>query len=644
MATYYFRNVGVNWGDAANWSLTSGGGATGAVPTAADDVIFDANSGNCTVNASNRVCLTINFTNYTNTITMTFAIQVSGNITLGASMGVGGTGALIFQNVSATYTANGFTWPNEIRFISTTTTKTYTFASDCSFSGLFNNLGGSNNISTAFAGGRTITCSGGLTTPQTNTSFIGSGSATTFKVTGGNFSGTYGTLINITLDGGANTITFTGNVGFGASTSGGTFLYTSGIISGSTLRTLTLIGGTYTLGTNVKWGAISNSSGGGAITLSDDLYCEGTFTHNGTQNYITSTSKSIYTWSYTGFSNTGDPQGVGTKPKLIFNGTGTISYHGNNAWVIEFNTDGIVTYTSTSSSGIIFAIGSAGVNGGLNWIKGEVSFTTSSIIRLLKGTINMPGILMNSVILGSNVSGINLTITSDLMITNLTASSTTQISLLGTFTIFVFNNLTISDVGALTADATGKIVLCGSGTWSQTAGNNNFSANLEIDTLGTITISGTVYKLGNLTYTKGRIINRSSTLVIPGSSAGYYNLHRMPFDAVSILSGATITMNEFFTGRPGKYCRITSTGATNYFINFYDNFEKFSRFTLPSNMTINQRGQLRMLNSKGNRNSNSLGLIYFEGAQPYGIPHNNPSSAQVPYYGVADNPADPNFF
>jgi hypothetical protein len=103
-------------------------------------------------------------------------------------------------------------------------------------------------------------------------------------------------------------------------------------------------------------------------------------------------------------------------------------------------------------------------------------------------------------------------------------------------------------------------------------------------------------------------------------------------------------MNEFFTGRPGKYCIISSTTTTNYNITFTDGFERFSRFTLPRNMTLTQRGQLKMLNGKGSRNANNLGLIHFEGTQPYGIPHNNPSSAQAPYYGVADNPADPNFF
>ena len=57
MPTYFFRNTGdTNWGTATNWSLTDGGGATGQVPLATDIARFSNNSGNCTVNGSNRVC------------------------------------------------------------------------------------------------------------------------------------------------------------------------------------------------------------------------------------------------------------------------------------------------------------------------------------------------------------------------------------------------------------------------------------------------------------------------------------------------------------------------------------------------------------------------------------------------------------
>ena len=134
MADRYFIAGGAdnNWGSTANWSATSGGTGGASVPTAADAVFFDANSPNVTVNASNRVCLSLNFTGYTNTITMTFSITVSGSVTLAAAMGIAGAGSLTI-NATATLTSNGRTWPNPLTL---TVLATYTFADNWTVSGL----------------------------------------------------------------------------------------------------------------------------------------------------------------------------------------------------------------------------------------------------------------------------------------------------------------------------------------------------------------------------------------------------------------------------------------------------------------------------------------------------------------------------
>jgi len=113
MATYYFRNTGSqSWGTAANWSLTSGGGATGAVPTVTDAAILDVYSGSCTMNVSG-VCSSINFSTYANTLTMTNGLAVSGNITLDSGMTITGAGALTINSTS-TVTSNGKIWPNNV--------------------------------------------------------------------------------------------------------------------------------------------------------------------------------------------------------------------------------------------------------------------------------------------------------------------------------------------------------------------------------------------------------------------------------------------------------------------------------------------------------------------------------------------------
>lgn len=100
-----------NWGTASNWSQNS-------VPTATDGFVtcFDATSPNCTVNASNRVCNALDFTGYTNTITMTLGITVSGNVTLSPTMIISGTGFLYMASVTSQITTNNKLWNGNFQF------------------------------------------------------------------------------------------------------------------------------------------------------------------------------------------------------------------------------------------------------------------------------------------------------------------------------------------------------------------------------------------------------------------------------------------------------------------------------------------------------------------------------------------------
>lgn len=111
MADYYFRNTGdVNWGTASNWSLTDGGGATGAVPTSTDNAFLTVNSGNCTLNASNRVCASLNCTGYVNTFAMStfqLTISASGALTVNSTMTISGTNATGFSVSGSTITTGG---------------------------------------------------------------------------------------------------------------------------------------------------------------------------------------------------------------------------------------------------------------------------------------------------------------------------------------------------------------------------------------------------------------------------------------------------------------------------------------------------------------------------------------------------------
>lgn len=100
------------WGNTNNWSLTSGGASGAAVPSASDATFFNASSPSGTVDgASARTCLSLNFTGFTNTITLNQDINVSGAMTFVAAMTIAGSS--YFRGIAnGTHTSNGKTIPN----------------------------------------------------------------------------------------------------------------------------------------------------------------------------------------------------------------------------------------------------------------------------------------------------------------------------------------------------------------------------------------------------------------------------------------------------------------------------------------------------------------------------------------------------
>lgn len=101
MASRYWVPGGTgNWSSTTNWSATTGGASGASVPTNADDVFINANSGTSSVITVDAVsnCLSLDFTG---AITPTFAggsftLFVYGNLTLISTMSYTRTGNLVF--------------------------------------------------------------------------------------------------------------------------------------------------------------------------------------------------------------------------------------------------------------------------------------------------------------------------------------------------------------------------------------------------------------------------------------------------------------------------------------------------------------------------------------------------------------------
>jgi hypothetical protein len=386
MAVYYFRNVGVNWGTATNWSLTSGGGATGAVPTNADEVIFDVNSGDCKVDTQNRVCKSITFTGYLNVIDMTFNITVgnstgaTNNIIFQANQSsrVAGAGALIASS-SGSINSNGGTWPNPFQF--TGTSQTFTLGDNLTLTGL---------LTVAPTTGCTISSNNINCTSVTFSTAATISGTTTFNFNNG---GTWQhTNVNSQLRNNVNissSVTISGNIYYNT----GTLTWISGtpVVTGSTLN---IANATTTLNTNgMSWNnvTVSNTTASAiTLVLNSTLTVNSTFTLSGNQaitfggtsnfsvntfNIITTGAvihRLVSTRTYT-VTNTFNANPTGTTLVTLASTTGgsqaILNFSGSNQSIIHLN----VTDINSSAGNILYTL-SGTLTNATNWLRADLYF------------------------------------------------------------------------------------------------------------------------------------------------------------------------------------------------------------------------------------------------------------------------------
>lgn len=511
MATYYFRNAGTDWGTAANWSLTSGGGATGAVPDATHDAIFDANSGPCTVNALARTCKTLTFTGYANTITMSNQISVSGNITLQAGLLVSGTGKLLMI-ITGTLTPNGFSWPNDFEFKGTS--QTYTLATNFTVLGQLTCSG----ATLITINSNTLYCNGGVFTTATS-------GTTTIELKGGNWSGTCNNTISLNT---AGTITLIGNI---AKVSG-TLTYVSGTIDNSGNYSLGWSGGSINVGNNIIWNNIT--VGTGTNTLVSDLHATGNFiTGNGG---VLNGAYKVYCSGITENNST-----------VSYRGTATVELTGTGSWTgatIGWALNTIIkcggANTLTIAASRVF--GASTFTPVLTYTSGTV--VCSGFITFYTSTLATNGMTFNSVRMGTSGIGVqtitlsnNMTIAGDFTIlgNGNTIINGNQINIAGSL---------INSASSSTSSGTTILNLNGTGSISTTGTPTSWTNPITINSSGTITWSGSNTYSGNLVYTNGTIVSTGSTLLRP---AGTMTINATGFN----LGTLSIKGNSYFFGTDG---------------------------------------------------------------------------------------------
>jgi hypothetical protein len=390
MAVYYFRNTGdVNWGTATNWSLTDGGGATGAVPTATDDARFTANSGNCTTNASNRVCRTLNCTGYTNTLTFTFNLTVGGSITLSNTMTIAGAGQLIIS-ANGTITGNSCNIPN-LR-IGSTTAVTATIGGGAL--DVTNLQVAGNNAATFTINSNSINVSGNFTLGTGGNNNTSAGT-TTINLVG---TGTWSQNVTGSIFRSPITINTSGTITCGSIISYGTstLTYISGTVNA--LSTTLSIPSSCSLNVSgITWGAFT-IGGNVTITLLSNFQCNGTFTFGNTTASSTVLNGNTITvgGNLTTAVTTANTSGT-TVVEMV--GTGSINLTtittGSFRSPLRINTTGTITMIGNMRFG----------NNTITYVSGKV-ITTGSTLALTTATtlIDCHKIVFNEVQITSGIT------------------------------------------------------------------------------------------------------------------------------------------------------------------------------------------------------------------------------------------------
>lgn len=238
MANRYWVGGTGTWDATATgkWSTTSGGSPGAAVPTAADDVYFDAASGAATITLSGaRVCRSLNTTGFTGTFTGTSTLTIGTSttngtnaLTVGASTTWSHTGTITFVSTNATQldiTTNGKTLS---AFTFNGVGGSWRLVGASTLTGLITLTNGSLDIN-----GVNLTCSG-IASNSTNTRSLTLGAAT-LTLTGASPIN-FGNGTNLTFSGAAATINATATT---TNFSGGGKAYGDVTFSGSAATSIT---------------------------------------------------------------------------------------------------------------------------------------------------------------------------------------------------------------------------------------------------------------------------------------------------------------------------------------------------------------------------------------------------------------------
>lgn len=579
MATVTVSALGGNWSSTTTW-------VGAAIPAVGDDIVANATSGPLTVD-SNRTCLTINFTGYTNTFTINngITLTVTGTfITLGSGMtytqGTTGVLSTISNTLSVAIAFAGITIPRlTLGRISGGNTQTVTISGTTpTIQNLLINNGF--NAATALSGTAiTITSSlsviGNFLTNNTGQiTFTGTctiNCASSLNTISGGFNVTTGSslqmLNNIYLAGG--TVSFTGTA-----TLINTGLFTLFCSTAITFNTST-----------VNWYNITLTNPNQLHTLSSALNITNNFTltigSGSGVAIVTNTFAINISGSLIGSGQLARWSGTGVINML---GTGVINMADIRSYPININTTNIAGYTIGSSTNPTLIFDGSTLNL-VGTSVAQVYSTTTHTIRLSSSTLTTNNTATGANIVGGsqiiwgniNASGSSSTLTYDtIALGNLSAGNAN----INTGRLYVEGNLSATTIGG-----TSTIELNGSvnTTWGAGTYRNNITINKTSGAVVTITGSVTWGAVGNTL-----LVPASQTLILSAGltlNGGTFNCSAGTFTP----GVQTVTVNPTATS--------INMGSTNKFYNLAASaigaiITMLSKIDVTNNLTLASTSQM----------------------------------------------------
>lgn len=428
---------------------------------------------------------------------------------------------------------------------------------------------------------------------------------------------------------------------------GGTLRYVAGNLV-TTNSTIVMTTNTTIFDTpGMTFANITYAGGGGSHQLitRGDLYLTGSLLTSSIIG-ITSSNNTIYVAG--SFQVTGSSNIYQTVIRMVGTGTLTISsfltgYGATQGVVID--TDGVITL-----GGSYFAVHN------FEWIKGYVdAFTNNNTMTKYANNIVTfsPGeILLNNLTL---INGVH-NFTSIVKAMTLSMGVTTTLTSINVNPIYLFRSLILTG-SAPSFSGTSSIYLVGEVTIdNQATSTPSFSLPIIIDAESVTFQAGKTFSYsGNLTYNRGRVISRNATLRL--GSTRLIGFNRCPLENVLVVPGATLTMDEFFTGRPDRFCNITTTTGASFFYVWFreeenNGGEKFAKFVNVRNVSVvrnidAQPGRLIINNNESitsltGTNFNLQGVYYYNNlpnGAPKGLLHGHFLSTPL----TGNTPVDPSF-